>query len=644
MEKQVAWLRDAGSQQAYYGEQAAKLGELYKNNYPVPLGFVVGQSALSDFMSKNLLSDRARNEVMSGSEPSSVMQASSHMLNMILGAGMPESISKQILSYYHSLETGGGMFSKINSTALEMISAGRAKKPSVSVHLFSQYPGVSYVKHSVQGDNDVIDAVKRAWAAAFSSAGIVLLRKSGAQSFNFNVVILKEVEATQSAVVYTRNPVNFSDEIVIESLYGWIEPVVEGEFYPDSYTLSKQDVLVNSRKKGSQKWLLGVDLRTGQPARKELSSERVLMQSLSDEAAKRLSFIAKRIETQFGSSQKIIMSLQENRVYITGVESVRKPAGQQAEHSGKELLKAYPVSPGFSSGRAKFLQSQNDYSELLLGDVIICRKPLPGIEAALENCSAVVTGSLAMSSRLAEFARSIQKPVVCGVSDFTVFDDNYNLEVDAFSGIVYQKESAQPKPQQMIPIPLNNDNRMDVLQPEISGFDEKLKVSLEVSSPKMLRDVLVLCKQYGIDVSIINAPDPRSAAPDSFSTPQESSVPEPNEEPALRRDDREYETPKQSVNEYSPVFDEVKETDESESDFSYPEIQPQNSSEFADYYERQDDSPMPLPQTIVERKMYEEEDKSVPGTASKDDFTIGDMFEKKKQEKKKDDEDVIPYW
>ncbi|HBQ50965.1 hypothetical protein A3B42_00540 [Candidatus Daviesbacteria bacterium RIFCSPLOWO2_01_FULL_38_10] len=107
------------------------------------------------------------------------------------------------------------------------------------------------------------------------------------------VVIQKMVDVKVAGVMFTANPVtNNEEEIMIESVLGLGEQLVQGSVTPDNFVVDKESGEINS---------------------KDLQGE----QTIDDEVVKKLVELGKKIEGYFGSPQDIEWAIdKQDKIWI----------------------------------------------------------------------------------------------------------------------------------------------------------------------------------------------------------------------------------------------------------------------------------------------------------------------------------------
>lgn len=101
---------------------------------------------------------------------------------------------------------------------------------------------------NVQGVAAIAEAVEAVWRSAWSESALAYRRRVGAEGpVRMGVVVQRLVAADVAGVLFTRNPITGSDELVIEASWGLGETVVQGLVVPDLYRVARTGQVVERR-------------------------------------------------------------------------------------------------------------------------------------------------------------------------------------------------------------------------------------------------------------------------------------------------------------------------------------------------------------------------------------------------------------
>ncbi|MFA6093163.1 MAG: PEP/pyruvate-binding domain-containing protein [Elusimicrobiota bacterium] len=159
---------------------------------------------------------------------------------------------------------------------------------------------------------EVLDKVVENWASFWLPRGILYRQRQGLRSADLlpATLIQKMAPAAISGVIFTRNPVNGQDEVVINAAYGLGEGVVSGQAAADMYVTRKWDGQESELPHVARKrWQVearpeGFGTRLG-PVAAQLRGLRVLTR----EQTSRLTRVAVSLEKRFGRAMDIEFSL-----------------------------------------------------------------------------------------------------------------------------------------------------------------------------------------------------------------------------------------------------------------------------------------------------------------------------------------------
>ncbi|MFA6579985.1 MAG: PEP/pyruvate-binding domain-containing protein [Elusimicrobiota bacterium] len=160
--------------------------------------------------------------------------------------------------------------------------------------------------------DEVLSKVVENWASFWLPRGILYRQKQGLRSVDLlpATLIQKMAPAVVSGVIFTRNPVNGKDEVVLNAAYGLGEGVVSGQTAADVYMTRKWDGQETELPHIARKrWRVenrpeGFGTRLG-PVPAELRG----LRALSVEQTRRLTRVAVALEKRFGKAMDIEFSL-----------------------------------------------------------------------------------------------------------------------------------------------------------------------------------------------------------------------------------------------------------------------------------------------------------------------------------------------
>jgi len=141
------------------GGKGANLGEMTKIGMPVPPGFAITANSYDLFLKENNLESKIYSLLSSldVSDPAQLQEASATIQKMILGSDIPQEVVREVVRGYTKL-------SGILKKALVAVrsSATAEDMPSTS------FAGQQATILNVQGENNLLQALKECWASLFT--------------------------------------------------------------------------------------------------------------------------------------------------------------------------------------------------------------------------------------------------------------------------------------------------------------------------------------------------------------------------------------------------------------------------------------------------------------------------------------------
>ena len=197
MNKYTLWLRETDSEDIkLIGEKGAALAEMNELGLNIPNGFFVTSSAYSLFLTSNRLSKKIGQyfDNLDKRDPRSLGNISRAIKGLIQRTPMPEAVSHPIMVNY--LRLGGGI---------------REVKVAVRSSLVNEHLVVpSFL--NIRGEANVVEAVKKCWAALFRPGNI--LKKKTLWQEKMAVFVQKMLKPRIEGLVYPKD----KQELAIKTL------------------------------------------------------------------------------------------------------------------------------------------------------------------------------------------------------------------------------------------------------------------------------------------------------------------------------------------------------------------------------------------------------------------------------------------
>jgi len=286
------------------GGKGASLGEMTKAGISVPPGFVILSTAFEKFLEETDLNVEIDSILGSVNHKDihTVESASEKIQSLILEAGTPEDIGKEIQKFFKKLDT---KFVAVRSSATAEDSASAAWAGQLESYLNTT-------------EENLLENIKKCWASLFTPRAIFYRFEKDLhrQKISVAVVVQKMVESEKSGVAFSVHPITQDrNQLIIEAGFGLGEAIVSGKITPDSYVVEKnprriidKNIQVQNRglfrsAKDGNEWL---DISKIQGERQVLSDNEIL----------ELSELILHIENRYGFPCDIEWAFEEGRFYI----------------------------------------------------------------------------------------------------------------------------------------------------------------------------------------------------------------------------------------------------------------------------------------------------------------------------------------
>ena len=168
-----------------------------------------------------------------------------------------------------------------------------------------------------RGAEDVLDAVSRCWASAFSERNIAYRGAVGAEYRppRMGVIVQRMIDSESAGVAFSRNPLDPSDRdtLVIESVWGQGEGIVSGALDADRFTVCRSTLDTTSAV--AQKSTAIVQAPAGGTWIQDVDADRVGQPSLSQNRVEEIATLVLRLEEALGVPQDVEWAYAGGQLY-----------------------------------------------------------------------------------------------------------------------------------------------------------------------------------------------------------------------------------------------------------------------------------------------------------------------------------------
>lgn len=422
------------------GGKGANLGEMTQAGFPVPNGFAVTVESYDRFLEHNQIK-KELNAMLSGldrNDPVELQKVAEKLQRKVEKGEIPDDVKKEVIKSYKRLS---GRFS----------SALVATRSSATAE---DLPGMSFAGQqatflNIKGERSLLDSVRLCWASLFTARAIFYREENRIkhEKVKISVIVQKMVQSDVSGVMFSIDPVtNEKDRIIIESVWGLGELIVQGSVLPDKYTVQKDTFAILSKEISDQQIQL---IKKGQETKEREVPKKIRdKQKINDDEIVKLAKLADKLQKHYYYPQDIEWAKEGKELYIVQTRPVTtidaekmrqvKQEGDKFTITETPVLRGTAASPGIGTGHVKILKSPKEISKVSQGDVLVAPMTSPDYVPAMKKASAIVTDQGGLTSHAAIVSRELGVPCIVGTKDATTkLKENTVVTVDGAKGMVF---------------------------------------------------------------------------------------------------------------------------------------------------------------------------------------------------------------
>ncbi|MBN3037508.1 MAG: phosphoenolpyruvate synthase [Candidatus Diapherotrites archaeon] len=432
----IAWFNELSKTDIpKVGGKGANLGEMTKAGFPVPTGFVVTADTYFSYVKRMGIQSRIMDIVqnLDVNDTAELQEASKRISEIMVSVPMPPDITDEIVEAYRKLQKMRGeqiyVAARSSATAEDLPEASFAGQQATFL--------------DVQGEMELIKAVRKCWASLYTPRAIFYREQQGFphDKVAIAVVVQEMIKSEVAGVMFTSEPTGDRTRLVIEAAYGLGEAVVSGSVTPDTYKIQKEPLKILSKKLGKQHFKIVRSERGLGTTHVDIPPLEQNTQKLSDERVLELSEMGNKIEAHYEFPQDIEWALQEGELFILQSRAITtlESKAEEGEVSGELLTKGMGASPGIGAGIVKIVMDMEDLPKVQQGDMLITKMTNPDMVPAMKRAAAIVTDDGGITCHAAIVSRELGIPCIVGTENITqLVKDGDEITVDASKGLVYK--------------------------------------------------------------------------------------------------------------------------------------------------------------------------------------------------------------
>jgi len=416
------------------GGKNASLGEMYRylsrQGIKIPNGFATTAHAYHLFMQASGLKEKIQ-EIFKDLDTHNIenlMEKGRQARKLILEANFSDDLEKDILDSYKKLSEESG----VTDLSVAVRSSATAEDlPDAS------FAGQQETFLNVRGGEDLLIAVKKCVASLFTNRAISYREDKGFDHFSIalSVGVQKMVRSDKgsSGVMFTIDTESgFEKVVLINSIYGLGENVVQGKVNPDEFYVFKPTRAIISRSLGDKKLRMVYDEEVGaeRPVKDvEVKEDERQKFSLTDEQVLQLTDWGIIIEKHYQKPMDMEWALdgEEGQLYIVQArpETVQSQKDltvieeYKLKNKGRVLVEGESVGWKIGVGQVNKILDVKAIKNFKPGEVLVTTMTDPDWEPIMKIASAIVTDKGGRTCHAAIVSRELGIPCIVGTDNAT---------------------------------------------------------------------------------------------------------------------------------------------------------------------------------------------------------------------------------
>ena len=289
------------------GGKGANLGELARNGFPVPPGFVVSAEVCEEFIRALPLSGQYRK--LGRLSPAEIDDRCNSIRKKITEGDFPAGLSEAVMAAYAELAQKRGR---------PVVCAVRSSATAEDMGEAS-FAGQHQTFYYVEADR-LLQMIKHCWASLWTPEAVSYRETQGIDHMGvFMAVVVQEmIESEISGVTFSANPVTGNrNEVVTESSWGMGAAIVDGRVTPDHYIIDRLTFKVREKRIAHKKVMVPARVEKGTGSRLvDVPHGMRRRETLSDEMAGTVAEWAIKAEEHFGSPQDVEWAITDGQFYM----------------------------------------------------------------------------------------------------------------------------------------------------------------------------------------------------------------------------------------------------------------------------------------------------------------------------------------
>lgn len=410
------------------GGKNASLGEMYrtlkKQGVLVPGGFATTAAAYRYLLEASGIKNKIKDVLkdLDTSDVGNIMVRGKKVRDLILRASLPKDLVKEISAAYKKLSK---QHKQANLAVAVRSSATAEDLPDAS------FAGQQETFLNITGEKELLIAIKKCLASLFTNRAISYRADKGFDHFSIalSVGIQKMVHAEASGVMFSIDTESgFKNAVLIHSIYGLGENIVQGKVNPDEFYVFKPTEAIIRRSIGDKALRMVYSKDPKDPVKDlVVPDNQRTKQSITDKQVLQLARWAMIIEKHYKKPMDMEWALDEKdgKLYIIQARPETVQSNKDVnileryilEKKGKLIIAGQSVGSKIGAGVANRIMSIADIKKFKPGQVLVTDMTDPDWEPIMKIASAIVTDHGGRTCHAAIISREMGIPCVVATKE-----------------------------------------------------------------------------------------------------------------------------------------------------------------------------------------------------------------------------------
>ncbi len=287
------------------GGKGFALATMVKKGLKVPGGVCIGVDAYNRYLGETKLDARILMELdrkdFAEVRWEEMWDASLRIRNLFIKTPIPKDLRQLLETAFES---------ELSGKSLVVRSSAPGEDSS-----HASFAGLHESFVNILGVDSILEHIRLVWASLWSDRALLYRQELGldVHTSSMAVVIQELITGERSGVTFGRNP-NDPSQVVIESVYGLNQGLVDGSIEPDRWLLDRKSGAIINHHSAQRDMVVGADRESTRL--EELSAEKQGVPPLSDDEVARVFRLALEAEELFGSPQDVEWTLLGDELYV----------------------------------------------------------------------------------------------------------------------------------------------------------------------------------------------------------------------------------------------------------------------------------------------------------------------------------------